>query len=793
MSSKVRTSLLSLTVIAVLIFSAIGPTIVYADDDTPPDTTTTDTIVDESHSGDNDSSECHPDQEDGKNKKNKKHKSRDKDSTSCSSDGTAEDAGGAGNESGNTDPAAPDTAEGASAPEPDKDTPPADTNLLSAVPENTSVTVLNADGQPEPLATHDAAAAIASTTDPIWCPQGQPPVPGANGCTTSFTSFNDLLTFLSGNAAFQGAGTIYVEQGAYAGGESSIDFNSYNLSNISSSDLTVQGGWDTTANPVDPATASTSNFSVPILIGSSTNPWGGSLTINNLVITNAIQNGLTLYSQNNINVSNVEITNTVTGAGAELDAGRDVTITNSKFLRNNTAGSIIRAGGNVAIANSEFSNTFNQRRQVKGLDITSGGSVSLFNVLVVGNRRVGANINALGRVTIGSSVFSETNALNGGVFYGYGLQVVTPDAIDLAGVTANNNFLWGASLDAGGDVAILDSIFNANSTSSPTFIDDTGLIITSDGNVALNNVTANDNRLIGAAIDAAGTVSINNSTFSNNQGVTVDAGGTTTIHGLGLMVVSLNSIFVNNVTASNNSLFGAHLEAGGEVAVNNSVFSSNGSGLEMISAGNASLANTILDGNQTFGASIQAGPHVFLDLLTATNNGTDGVQVTAACTHLNGGTYSGNNQYGLNLTTSALDLAVMPTFGGNTGGDIFPATPTTCPPPVVIITPANPGSAVSTNSPQGSSSNGNTSSLQQAVSFIPNTGNGASGTSLLGASLNSLFFGITREVIPGGVVTSIFAGQYIYVYSVFEGDSSIDNLQIIINPNWQTGVAMVGA
>ena len=64
MSNKVRTSLLSLTVIAVLIFSAIGPTIVYADDDTPPDTTTTDTIVDESHSGDNDSGECHPDQED---------------------------------------------------------------------------------------------------------------------------------------------------------------------------------------------------------------------------------------------------------------------------------------------------------------------------------------------------------------------------------------------------------------------------------------------------------------------------------------------------------------------------------------------------------------------------------------------------------------------------------------------------------------------------------------------------------------------------------------------------------
>jgi hypothetical protein len=263
----------------------------------------------------------------------------------------------------------------------------------------------------------------------------------------------------------------------------------------------------------------------------------------------------------------------------------------------------------------------------------------------------------------------------------------------------------------------------------------------------------------------------------------------------------LSNIFLNGVTASGNSLFGAYLESGGQVAVNNSTFSNNGtsatpapygSGLEIVSAGNASIGNTILDGNQTFGASIQAGPHVFLDLLTANNNGMDGVQVQAACTHLNGGTYSGNNQYGLNLTTSALDLAVMPTFGGNTGGDISPATPTTCPPPVVIITPANPGSAVSTNSQQGSPSGSNTSNLQQAVSFIPNTGNGASGTSLLGLSLNGMF-GITREAISNGMVTSIFVGNYVYVYTVYNDDSSIDNLQIIaLPPALRTEVAKAG-
>ena len=804
MFSKIRTTLLSLAVIAVMIFSAVGPTIVYADDGAPPDATAPHTIDSESDNGGAD--KCDSNKE-GKNKdkKGKKNKSGGKHSNKCSSDGEPADTSGGEAESGATD-SAPDTsantgsAEEASAPA--ADTPPAD--LLSQVPENTSVTVLNADGQPEPLATQEAAHAIATTTDPIWCPQVTPgvaplPIPGTNGCTPSFTSFTLLLTFLAANATtYQGAGTIYVEQGTYGGSESVIDFNAYNLSNISSSDLTVQGGWDTTPNPVDPATAGTSNFIVPILIGSSTNPWGGSLTINNLMITGA-QSGLTLYAQNNITIGNVQVTDSVIGAGAEINAGGNVTINNSKFLRNNTAGAIVNAGANVAVATSEFSNSFNQRRQIKGLDITSGGSVSLFQVLAIGNRRVGTDINAVGRVTIGSSEFSETNGLNGGVFYGYGLRVVTPDEIELLAVTANNNFLWGADLDAGGRIAIGDSVFNANSTESPTFIDDTGLLITSGADVALNNVTANDNRLIGAVIDAVGAVSINNSTFSNNRGVTVDAGGATTLHGLGLQVSSLSNISLNTVTASNNTLFGAHLDAGGEVVINNSIFSNNstgstadllGRGLEVISAGNASIANTTLDGNQTFGGAILAGGHTFLDVITATNNGLDGMQVEALCTHLNGGTYSGNGQYGLNLINSALDITVMPTFANNGAGDIFPATPATCPPLFPIFTGANPGTVTS---PVASSNSG--SGLQQAVSYSPLAGAGANATSIFGASLNSLLYGITREVTADARVTSIFVGNYIYVYTIYHADTdpSLDNLQIIlVTPAQVTGVAMVG-
>src|SRR6185503_9795671 len=105
-------------------------------------------------------------------------------------------------------------------------------------------------------------------------------------------------------------------------------------------------------------------------------------------------------------------------------------------------------------------------------------------------------------------------------------------------------------------------------TASPGFIDDTGLLVTSSGTVNIDHIEANNNRLFGATITAAGDVSINNSFFTNNNGITVDSAGTQTFHGNGLEVKSGNattvgSITLTGVTASNNTLFGAHLEANG--------------------------------------------------------------------------------------------------------------------------------------------------------------------------------------------------------------------------------------
>ena len=792
MTSKIRSLFLSSTIIAVLLFSAIGPTTVYADDGTTTDTPTAD-----ARGGEDSSEEGTTDSEATATEV----PATDTDNT----DGSAVEGAATPEAIATVEPVLPakDGAPADSQPAEtvvatvDETTPPAETSILEQVPENTTVAVLGADGQPQPLATQDSANAIEVTSDPIWCPATQTiPTPGANGCTASFTSFDALLTELAGNAAYQQAGTIYVQQNAYAGGESTIDFNSYDLSNIQNFDLTVTGGWNTTNNTVDPANSST--FTAPITIGSSTNPWGGSLTINNISITNTNGTGLTLYSQNNITLSNVQVSNSVTGSGAELDAGGDVNINNSNFERNRKAGAIIRAGGDVAILNTSFSNSGTNRLQTTGVDITSAGSVSLFDVLANGNREVGVNIVADGRVAIGASFiggssFSGTTGLTtttcpGGVgsFCGFGLQIVTPDSIDIQGVIANDNFLWGASLNAGQDVNIVDSIFNANSTNSPAFIDDTGLLITSGGNVSLNNVQANENRLIGAVIDSVGTVSINNSTFSNNTGTTI-VGGVTTYHGLGLQVTSLDSVFINNVNASNNFLFGAQIDAAGDVVVTNSFFNNNttgsitdllGYGLGVTSGQSVFMETVSLDSNQLYGANIQAPGDAFLDFITATNNGTNGVEVDATCTFLNGGTFTGNGEYGISLTNSALNQVGSPVFGGNGLGDIFPATPGACP---VALTGGNTGGGSTGNGTTGSGTTGNLSGQSQLVSLSTSTIAAAGSTNLMGKglglinseamSLNGLFtsnyhlFVVSTSQSGNVTMVGIFTGKYAYIHS----------------------------
>ncbi len=415
---KPRASLLSLAIIIGLVFSAVSPTIVHADGGTKPKPTPTEVSTTEPAPTEATSDPTEvaatpqptdevvaTDPASTEDPQTTEVAAPDAEATDSQATDVASNPEAATATPAPTEEVAPVDQATATDPKSTKVAAPtegsatADTGSsnLGDIPDNTVVTVLDTNGNAEPLVTQAAADAIATTSDPIWCPGGQSPTPGANGCTQSFNSFDALLTFLSGNAAYQGAGTIYVQQGAYQGNDPNKVINfaspSYNLSNINNANLTVTGGWNTSNNSIDPTNPTTfSGYS--LLIGSSANPWGGSLTITNIVVTNSPQNGI------------------------ELHATGDVNVKDSKFDQNRKTGAVIRAGQNVNIANSSFSNPATPRSQRVGLDIVSGGSTSLFGVIADGNRLTGTNINAAGDVVIGNSDFSHTkNATLGGVSF----------------------------------------------------------------------------------------------------------------------------------------------------------------------------------------------------------------------------------------------------------------------------------------------------------------------------------------------------------------------------------------
>src|SRR6185503_12526395 len=122
MTSKIRSLFLSSTIIAVLLFSAIGPTTVYADDGTPTETPTAD-----ASGGDGSSDEGTVDLE----------APAPVDEVVPVEDGTAtETPADTGGEDGSSDEGTTDLGVPVTV---DESAPPVDISILDEVPENTTV------------------------------------------------------------------------------------------------------------------------------------------------------------------------------------------------------------------------------------------------------------------------------------------------------------------------------------------------------------------------------------------------------------------------------------------------------------------------------------------------------------------------------------------------------------------------------------------------------------------------------------------------------------------------------
>ena len=134
------------------------------------------------------------------------------------------------------------------------------------------------------------------------------------------------------------------------------------------------------------------------------------------------------------------------------------------------------------------------------------------------------------------------------------------------GNTLNGAILTSTDADSAtvtGNVTVTQSEFNLNPNGN-------GLKITTDGNITLTDITASDNQT-GADLDTTdgtGTITVNAtdpalpSNFTDNDGT-------------GLHAESGNTIDLSNVDASGNGSNGAYLDAAGNITVTDSTFSDN--------------------------------------------------------------------------------------------------------------------------------------------------------------------------------------------------------------------------
>lgn len=578
--------------------------------------------------------------------------------------------------------------------------------VLEQAPEGTEVVVVNEDGEVEPLAT-EAAAEIIATGDPVWCPEGQVPTPGLNGCTPSYGNMADLVTELSTDA-YSGNGTIWVESSYNGNDDSEVTLNGATLNTLAN--LTLQGGWSGVSGDTTVGAASTFDVALNII------NWTGSVTIDNISITaNDTSAALTVVTTGDIVVVDTAVNGNTNGSGADLDTCQydpgtglctgtgSITVTDSQFNTNNSNGLVTDSGGATTLTNvqadgnglngayitgvdddgtgdvSVTGGSFSNNNNGTGIDVLSDGNVTLTNVTADNN-----NSGAILDTTPGTGSVSVTGGTFNDNDYS-GLWVGSGGNITLDNVTASLNGINGAYLVAVNDGAIdvsNNSTFNGNA--------DVGVVAATGGNITLNNVIANDNGVKGAYLQAydTGTVTVSNSTFNGND-----------LYGIYAHSVD-GDIVLNSVTASYNGVKGVYLVASciclGNIFINDSTFVENGSlGIYAVTnSGNITLDNVTVTGDDgvattpddnltdlgallitenggnvfvsdsTFelntgtGLVIVSSGQVDLVNVTASENGQNGVEVystyTFACygpkgiqVNVDGGTFENNAMYGL--------------------------------------------------------------------------------------------------------------------------------------------------
>ncbi len=588
------------------------------------------------------------------------------------------------------------------------------TELLATLPEATELVVVDSDGQPVPLATNEAAQAVAFI-DPIWCPVGVVPKANTGGCSDSFP---DLLSLVNGFVP-KANGVIWIQFGNDASsGSITIDGTpgTGNWASAANFSLTLNGGWNGIQGTT--GTSGVSTFSKNLSIVN----WVGAVTLQNITVSGvSVDNpnsgdgcisALCVETKGNVVLNRVVSSNNTTQSGAGITSVLGV--------------------GTVKVISSSFENNAGDGLQIGAL----GGTVTISDVRVANNTLIGLSVFSNKTVTLtganqflsnqGQALNVHTNedftASNMAVF-GNGSVGNLSCAINARNVTLTGFLNYSGN---SGECAIDASAQIKASNISAVNNTSTGKTITLNGQLGVtltgnNNFFNNEGQAL--EVESTGLITLNNITSIGNQaGVNIIGGlgavnitGTNTFneHGSsGLTVTSLGSISLNNVTANRNYGSGIVLNnripnATGNITITGYVIAEHnaaGDGIDIFTTGVVNLANAsssynsgkglvienafnnvirnvTLTGKNTFLGNLNTGLDVFsygnvsINLLTASENSADGAYILIATPQgttikpsltLTGVTLVNSNaDYGLNITAPGNMSAAGITANGN--------------------------------------------------------------------------------------------------------------------------------
>lgn len=373
-----------------------------------------------------------------------------------------------------------------------------------------------------------------------------------------------------------------------------------------------------------------------------------------------------------------------------------VTVSNVKALANGVYGVSVDNNNAATAKVVTLTNIVTSNNQNTGLYVTSNGLITSTDLTAINN---GLSGNGYGAYLYNAyPAFASGITLNGtNLFFSndqYGLYLSSNGAVKINNIQAVDNGDMGLRIDNAS--AVTAQPVTLTGTNVFKFNAGSGLYITSDGQIILNNITASSNGYTGATLE-------NQTAPSDVSGVTLTGLNTfnDNANDAGLSILTRGAVTLANITANENSLVSG---AGRGVYIDNrygttfkgvtftgvNVFNGNKEGgLQIFSEGIVSLSNVTATDNQGFSGgvnidvlySLPAAPKAVTlsGINNISNNNYSGltiqtygvITINSLTANLNG--LVANNGYGANvrnsytnaLTPANIVLSGTNVFNGN--------------------------------------------------------------------------------------------------------------------------------